>query len=168
MIDTTQCQCAVHGFCTRRNAYVPRPQWRQCQAGQCTRVDKVISDLANAVDYSKKQRVHKHRQGPIYNHWCPLHYYAPSRSSWDQQAARKWFYVWESKIPDKNGCNCSKNWKEHNLTPDFSSAVAFFEWTWFAQDQVTRHIISTHGRGQLITLAECYEIWWPNVTKALT
>lgn len=51
----SQCQCQSHGFCPRRNAYVPRHQWKQCQAGRVEYVDTVISALQEQVEYAAKK-----------------------------------------------------------------------------------------------------------------
>ena len=51
----SECQCQSHGFCPRRNAYVPRHQWRQCQAGRVEYVDMVISALQVKIEYADRK-----------------------------------------------------------------------------------------------------------------
>jgi hypothetical protein len=101
--------------------------------------------------------------GPAYNHWGPLHYYAvKNQRDWSPQKAKRFFIDWQKRIPKRGTCNCQKNWLELKLVPDYSSAVAFFEWAWFAHDTVTQHLIANSNKGQRITLDECYAIWWSN------
>jgi hypothetical protein len=51
----SECQCKEHGFCPRRNAYVPRHQWKQCQEGRVEYVDAVISALQEKVEYAARK-----------------------------------------------------------------------------------------------------------------
>lgn len=49
-----KCECAASGFCPRRNAHVPRHQWRQCQAGEVEHVDRVIASIQRRRQEAKK------------------------------------------------------------------------------------------------------------------
>lgn len=146
----------MRGYCERRKAYVPRPLWRMCQAGKCERVDSLVADLAKKIDYGPHKKKPSRRANPNYNHWEPLHKYAVSRADkWNPKAARRWYQVWVARIPNRRSCNCKGKWLALGLEPDFSTAEAFFEWTWLAHDTV-----SVELGNKRISLDECYSIWW--------
>lgn len=50
------CQCKEHGFCPRRNAYVPRPLWRQCQQGLCENVDRAVDAIERRKERTQRQQ----------------------------------------------------------------------------------------------------------------
>lgn len=69
--------------------------------------------------------------------WAKLHRYALSVSVWDAAAAKAWFEKWQKLIPSV-GCECRKQWDElvEECPPDFSSALAFFTWTFDCHNDV--------------------------------
>jgi len=100
-------------------------------------------------------------EGPRYNHWAPLHWYAVEHAAdWSVRRAKLFFNHWEKRIPEK-GCGCKSNWLRLALKPDFGSAPAFFESCWSMHDVVTAELIEQGKRINRITLDECYAIWWP-------
>lgn len=95
----------------------------------------------------------------IYNHWLPLHKYAPEHaSSWNPDLAKKWYHeTWLPRVPSI-GCSCKSHWSDLTTKqpPDFSSAKAFFEWGWARHDDVSR----LHSKAARISLEECYLTHW--------
>lgn len=49
------CECEKHGFCPRRNAHVPRHQWKKCQSGLVEEVDIIIEKLEASRHKIKKR-----------------------------------------------------------------------------------------------------------------
>jgi len=94
-----------------------------------------------------------------YNHWMPLHKYAPEHSTdWIPEMAEKWYLeIWIPKVPSI-GCSCQSHWKglTANHPPDFSSAKAFFEWGWARHNEVS----DLHSHRPTISLEEAYSIYW--------
>lgn len=155
------CQCASRGFCSRRNAYVPNYQWKQCQAGQVDHVDEVIERLQYRGT-GPENASHPIVYTVEYNHWIPLHTYAPKNSLlWDAAKAKQWYRAWKRRIPS-NGCGCQQKWKELGLQPDYSTAIAFFEWTVHAHN-----IVNVRLGKPIVNLLQSHLIWWPLATECI-
>lgn len=93
------------------------------------------------------------------NAWQSLHSYAPTNASkWNPATARQWYESeWTQMIPSCGECRV--HWAEltKQHPPDFSSARAFFEWTWARHNDVS----TNHSHRPTITLEEAYRIYWP-------
>ena len=77
--------------------------------------------------------------------WDELHRYALANSqNWDVDRTKDWFKDWSARVP-RYGCNsCGSRWRSYirENPPDFSSPVAFFEWTVAAHNHVsTKHAV---------------------------
>lgn len=102
--------------------------------------------------------------GQAYNHWLPLHRYAPKHAGdWNADKAEDWYNrTWKPNIPS-GSCNCGEHWREleSKYPPDFSSAKAFFEWGWERHNDVSR----LHSHRPQITLDEAYKLFWSSFVE---
>lgn len=95
-----------------------------------------------------------------YNHWLPLHMFAVDNAdNWDAAKAKKFYKNWEKDIPNNGGCGCQEKWKKLGLAPNYSSAKAFFEWTWQAHNAVSEQMIAEGKKAKLISLEQCQAIY---------
>jgi len=97
-------------------------------------------------------------EGPKYNHWAPLHWYAVDHAAdWDGAKAKRFYRNWKKNIPNTAGCSCRAHWKKLGLTPDYFSAKAFFEWSVFAHNTVSER---AEVSKPTVTFEQAYAIWW--------
>jgi hypothetical protein len=149
----TDCVCELAGFCARhqlkKNAHWHAlcksdaayfRAWEQGKGpGQQVKTDAVLCNVT-------------------YNHWMPLHNYAPKNwDVWSERAARAWYRQWLRGLP-KTGCGCAESWKKEvaEIPVDFSSPQAFFEWAWRIHDAVNQRL----GK-PTTTIEEAYQLWLP-------
>jgi len=99
-------------------------------------------------------------EGPRYNHWGPLHWYAVEHAAdWKASSARVWYARWVAAIPS-TGCNCGSKWASLGMLPDFTSALAFFESAWYMHDVVTARLNAEGKLMQRYSLDEAYSTWF--------
>lgn len=95
--------------------------------------------------------------------WGLIHRYPIEHwNDWDPEAAIVWYSEdWLPLIPSF-GCSCKNEWakltSEH--PPDFTSAKAFFEWTWDRHNDINRRL-----QHQEISIDQAYEIWSRHLEK---
>lgn len=95
--------------------------------------------------------------------WGLIHSYPIEHwNDWDPEAAMVWYSEdWLPLIPSF-GCSCKNEWakltSEH--PPDFTSAKAFFEWTWDRHNDINRRL-----QHQEISIDQAYEIWSRHLEK---
>lgn len=100
----------------------------------------------------------KSKSHEVVNPWIPLHRYGPDNANnWVESETRRWFLEWSKTIPSV-GCSCQSHWATlmQEMPPDYSSARAFFEWSWKAHDTVSER----HSNKPRISLEEAYQIYW--------
>lgn len=115
----------------------------------CSRCNSqiAIGSVTASMDYKSKVSV-----------WALLHSYAPTNATkWNLTTARQWYdSEWTRLIPSCGECRV--HWAEltKQYPPDFSSAKAFFEWSWARHNDVS----TMHSKRPTITLDEAYRIYW--------
>lgn len=147
------CSCPLEGWCARHKLNKSTHLHKLCQSR---------ADYRQAWDDNRgpmQDGGSKARSKP-YTHWEPLHAYPVTQAhNWDPRAAKVFYRKWEAAIPNKGGCACKANWEKLELSPDYSTAHAFFEWAWKAHDTVSEKITADGRQIRRYTLAECYAIW---------
>lgn len=150
---TTDCECELAGYCNRHKVKKNVAWHRLCKS------DPVYFRAWEAgTGPGQRTQLAELKLGPAYNHWMPLHYYAVKHwDDWNETAAKKWYRAWMSGLK-QTGCGCAENWKTETAKypPVFTSAEAFFQWTWLVHDAVSERL----GKPR-VSLAECYGIWMP-------
>ena len=148
---TTPCECELAGYCARHRVRKISHYVKLCQ----TKLSYFRAwEEGRGIWQSKPDK----KLSVQYNHWAPLHYYAVKHwDDWDKTAAKKWYRVWTSGLK-RTGCGCAENWKTETVKypPVFTSAEAFFQWTWLVHDAVSERL----GKPR-VSIAECYGIWMP-------
>lgn len=154
----TPCECPVAGYCNRhrlrKNEHLHR---------LCSRDERYYAHWEKISQLAERPQP---MLGCQYNHWMPLHNYAPKNwNSWNPMQARVWYRAWKRQIKN-TGCGCAGNWKKEvaEIPVDFSSPKAFFEWSWKIHNAVNQRL----GKSAQPTLEEAYSLWLPRESEART
>ncbi len=138
------------GFCSRHNIYKPSTYQRLCQTNL-----KYFQAWEEGRGPEQLTRQVERLQGPRYNHWGSLHYYAVEHQlDWNPKEAKRFFCNWQRAIPSVR-CTCKDNWKKLQLKPIYTTPRDFFDWAWFAHDLVNQKLLKAYRP----TLEESYGIW---------
>lgn len=133
-----KCECLLAGYCNRHKVRKSARMVELCQTHD---------DYRDAWEQGRgpgqitETNTVEREQTAAYNHWMPLHGYAPKHwHDWDERAARAWYRQWQRAIP--SSCGCAGNWKKEvsAMPVQLSSPQAFFEWTWRIHDAVNERL----------------------------
>lgn len=140
MLNITDCECELAGYCARHKVKKPS-QWVDFCQNDSRYFDawergegpgqQVVGAGSPPVARKSKQRVRASREEVIElgrKLWAELHGYKQS-GDWSPREARRWLKSWTSRVPNYS-CNCRNHWRSivRKNPPDFSSNQAFAAW----------------------------------------
>jgi hypothetical protein len=148
----TNCECKLAGFCARHNVK-KNAHWHSL----CQSKPRYFDAWERGEGPGQRTEMPEPIQGPRYNHWAPLHWYAVEHADdWKPKRAKQFYRAWMRAIPELKGCGCKRKWIEMGIEFDFSSPQAFFESAWRGHNTVNAEI----GK-PTVGLCDCYAEWWP-------
>lgn len=140
MLEITECECELAGYCARHKVTKPSQWVELCQEdaryfsawerGEGPGQQVVGTDTPPVVRTSR-QRVRGSKQEVIklgHQLWGELHSYK-QRGEWSGKEALRWLKAWTKRVPNYN-CSCRNHWRGivRKNPPDVSSADAFAKW----------------------------------------